>query len=112
MHVAAVARKFIGLARPLNIQHNELRVGVIQRVLKCPIADGQRVAVAGDIVARYAVFFPHLHRKNAGIHDAVAEEQHIVFPRAVKKRLHLFDALLALDQLADARHHAQRQRTE
>ena len=77
-----------------------------------PIRDGERVAITGDVVARNAVFFPHFHRENARVHDAVAEEQHVVFPRAVKKRLHLFDALLALDQLADARHHAQRQRTE
>ena len=112
VHVAAVAGNLVALAHALHIQHNQLRRGVIQRVLQRPIGDRQRVAVAGDVVARNAVFFPDFHRKNARVHNAVAEEKHVVFPRTAQKRLHLLPALLALDQPAYARNGDRQQRAE
>ena len=92
MYVAAVAGELVALAHALHIQHNQLRLRIVQRILQRPIRDGERVAITGDVVARNAVFFPHFHRESARVHDAVAEEQHVGFPRAVKKRLHLLPA--------------------
>ena len=112
VYVAAVAGELVALAYALHIQHNQLRLRIVQRILQRPIRDGEGVAITGDIVARNAVFFPHFHRENARVHDAVAEEQHVVFPRAVKKRLHLLPAFLALNQSAYPRDDAKKQHAE
>ena len=98
MQIRAETGYFMRIIHAGHGNHNQFRLRVIKRIDHHPVGQWRRVAVAGKIIAGYAVGLPHFQR-NHRVHElAVAKEQHVVQLRLFKKSAQQVPAVLAFQQ--------------
>ena len=100
MYITAGLTELCMLPYLIDVQNNDLRRAIGERLAHYPIGCGNREIVVGHIIRCNAVILPQLHGIDCAEGVAVSEEQHIDLFGVLDKGRNLFTASFVFQDAA------------